>query len=408
MFFEDVDSVAFSPDGRRIASPCGRWQIGVWDSVTGKQLATFQGNEGDVSAIAFSGDGRQLLSVDERHGVKIWDAQGPASSMILEQTSVSPGWVETALSQDASTIATASEVGEIKVWDVGGRLIYSVRGPELSHGAYQISLSAHGDRLALSDNAPRTGEKWHSRIRIWDSHGKEIRTLKEEGALILAPTFSHDGARIGAVLTTKDLRDPRSTVKLWEVATGRQVSSIPSTRSIFPGLAFTSDGTRLAWIEELWPNLELVVWDTATGTESVRWPWPGFVPGSVAFSPDGKAVATTVIDRGNANDLLVCELASGKTRHLGQGWHSATYSPDGTRIAAFLRSPLEKPEIGLWDAGTGRQLLVLKGLIHNAATARLAFSPGGDRILAIAKYPSVWTFEVKTWDATPWKGKDEP
>jgi WD40 repeat protein len=108
-------------------------------------------------------------------------------------------------------------------------------------------------------------------------------------------------------------------------------------------------------------------------------------------------------------------VASGKFRELGPAYAGVTFSPDGARIAASLRDGLllgpGMPEVGVWDAVTGRQVLVLKGPAANGNVlpfARgIAFSPDGHRLLSVIERTGsvilgTQESEVKVWDATPW------
>ena len=115
---------------------------------------------------------------------------------------------------------------------------------------------------------------------------------------------------------------------------------------------------------------------------------------------------------------MVWDVASGQFRDLGQAYTGVTFSPDGARVAASMRNRLSagpgKPEVGVWDAVTGRQVLMLKGptsyVNANPTPQGIAFSPDGTRLLsAVERSPRGISFleesEVKVWDATPWTGK---
>jgi WD40 repeat protein len=147
--------------------------------------------------------------------------------------------------------------------------------------------------------------------------------------------------------------------------------------------------------------------------------------GSFAFSPDGRQIAATIGLRGQPEsrmsitmELVVWDTASGKVREFGHASNCVTFSPDGARIAASMRSDLllgpGMAEIGLWDAVTGRQVLVLKGhasyVYAIPRSQGIAFSRDGNQILSAVerlrnRVSNVEESEVKVWDATPWTGK---
>jgi len=134
----------------------------------------------------------------------------------------------------------------------------------------------------------------------------------------------------------------------------------------------------------------------------------------VAFSPDGRRVAAVITDLDFRGELIVGDLVSGGLMNLGHARGSVTFSPDGTRLAAHIGSPARLVEVGLWDASTGRQLLVLKG--HTGVSSQsalasqggLAFSSSGDRIISTGNPLGANAVEVKIWDATPLPGPGQP
>ena len=263
-------------------------------------------------------------------------------------------------------------------------------------------------------------------LTVWDLDGKELFNLDEEGIAFQNPAFSPDGTRIAAVRRRTgeegggEGRDQREA-RVWDIATGRASTTIPDCSV----MTFDPDGKRLAGVAySPERSARARLWDAVTGEERARLEWPtaGMGASSIAFSPDGRRIAATVSCRDLREprelrvELVVWDAASGKVRELGHAHHrGVTFSPDGARIAAFMRdNVLHGPgtaDIGLWDAVTGRQVLVLKG---NASWAEpnshgIAFSPDGARMLsAVERKPGGLLgrghLEVMVWDATPWMG----
>jgi WD40 repeat protein len=400
---------AFSPDGQRIACAVNPLQVGVWDATDGKNQGLYQGQLRPVVAVAFSRGGRNLLAADRVGTVKIWDTADDSRALILdvEGTVNSP-----AVSPDARRIAgvVGRRGSSPKVWDATGRLLFSLpkrsSAPEPATGIDSFVVwSACGDRLACVANAvesiiaraPRQG-KMVGGFTVWDLDGKELLNVDEQGNAFRGVTFSPDGTRIAAVRRRRGAEAGGKAREqyegsVWDIASGRASTTIPDC-SI---MTFDPDGKRLAGVTySLDRSSRAYLWDAVTGEERGRLEWPSGGTGcsSIVFSPDGRQIAATIFCRDLVDpprfrsELVVWDTASGKVRELGNALRGATFSPDGARIAAFIRDSVLNgpgtPEVGLWDAVTGRQLLVLKG---NAMWAEphaqgIVFSPDGHRLLS--------------------------
>jgi WD40 repeat protein len=431
---------AFSPDGRRIACALNRHQVGIWDAAAGKPLALYHGHLFSVAAVAFSRDGRNLLVADPRRTVKVWDSADSSGAFLLDG-----GGRESrpAVSPDARRIAAVVSANGsppvVKVWDATGRLLLSL--PERSTARREalsrssVVWSARGDRLAyvttpngmLSFIRPREG-KLEGGLTVWNLDGKELFNLDEEGIDFRDPALSPDGTRVAAVRWRRGAegggegRDQHDA-RVWDIATGRALATIPDCIAV----AFDPDGKRLAGVARS-PDqsLRAHLWDAVTGEERARLEMPARATGagSITFSPDSRQIAATIGFRAQPGpgaaqmELVLWDVASGKVRELGHASTSVTFSPDGARIAASMWSGLlQSPgmaEVGLWDAVTGRQVLVLKrhaSYVYATPTSQsIAFSPDGHQILSAverlrSRIGSAEESEVKVWDATPWTAK---
>src|SRR5262249_27845529 len=145
--------LAFSPDSGRITCAGGDPRVGLWDAVTGRELAMYRGHSADVCAVPFSRDGRHLLSTDATESVKVWDAQPRADALGL----IPGGSPLPAVSPDAQRIAslTGSRPEEVKVWDLAGNQVLSLKGSmtrKYEGPSYHfpiLAFSPRGDRLAF-------------------------------------------------------------------------------------------------------------------------------------------------------------------------------------------------------------------------------------------------------------------
>src|SRR5262249_23303845 len=149
-------------------------------------------------------------------------------------------------------------------------------------------------------------------ITVWDATGKELLNLDDDDVGFWVVAFSPDLTRVAALSGPGDLpgRPMKLLVRIWEVATGRQLHSIevaPAT-----ALAFSPDGTRLAAIcvGRAGQSSQILVWDAATGRECARWEGPTGFAGNLAFSPDGRRIAAAVGDIRHRGELVVADLVS--------------------------------------------------------------------------------------------------
>jgi WD40 repeat protein len=193
-------------------------------------------------------------------------------------------------------------------------------------------------------------------------------------------------------------------VRVWDVDTGQVLRE---TRRSAAELALDRKGHRLAMADSWTERSRIVVLDVATGKE-IGWDAAEGRVGcrGVAFSPDGGRLAATLWTApGGASELVVCDVASGGLRRLGQAHGRPEFSHDGTRLAARLSPERMAIELGVWDVETGRQLMVLRGhegCAANGMQTGLAFSPAGDRIVSTAHLAAPRAVEVRIWDGRPY------
>jgi WD40 repeat protein/serine/threonine protein kinase len=194
-----------------------------------------------------------------------------------------------------------------------------------------------------------------------------------------ASTFSPDGKQLATGRSDK-------TVKLWNVATGREIATLKGHIDAIYSLAFSSDGKKLASGSGS-ADRTVKLWDTATGLELATLKGHGHRVLSIAFSPDGKKVASGCYDR----SVKLWDTSSGRelaTLKHGHAVWAVAFSPDGK----MLVSGSEDREVKLWNVDTGQELVTLKG--HGDAIYSLAFSPDGKKVASGSKDRT-----VKLWDA---------
>lgn len=364
-----VAAMAFSADGRSIATvgdgPAPRW----WDIATGREIRTFTASDrvaGSGRALAFTPDGSQLIS-SSLQGVTFWNTADGQVAMYQKTE-----WPITtmAISANGRFLATGDHEGEVRV-------VERASGREVLRGRHDIIVNSVAFTADATLLASGSNDKT---VRIWSlAKGREVLRLPHEIGVI-SVAFSPD-AQLVATAGWEGL------ARIWEVSSGRQLAAFDQ-RTTIRSVAFSTDGKRLATAGD---DGTVRIWDRVSGLEVARGTHDAGVV-AVTFSPDGRYIATA-----SQNAVVLWKTTYGnevaQLAHPDDIVVAVVFSPDGQRLVTAAG-----PMVRIWDLGTGRELYRLK---HDSGVDDVVFTADGAFIETVTKPQPAGANQtcVHVWDA---------
>lgn len=401
-------NVTFSPDGQTLATAIGD-EIQLWDvryPAWATLLTTQSSGSGHVFGVAFSPDSQILAATTgdslqgQNGGIQLWDVASPASATLFRTLRASRDSLLAfvAFFPGNMTLATVSTHGEVQLWDVENPVsatqptsLIPNRGP-----VDDIALSPDGRTLAATYQSI-TSE--YSAVLLWDvttpTLASPLGDLIAGNGGISNITFSSNGRLLGAVGFSPDTNE--DSLLLWDVASSALLHSTIDTRGDIGDIAFSPDGRTLATVT----GDEVQLWDItfpASAALLTTLKVDGDPVSEIAFSPDGQTLAAATIsyyDERSALQLWDVTVPSAATLLTVETLDNSlvsqiAFSPNSQTLAAAISGE----GIRLWDVATPASATLLGSIIGIGSVTDFAFAPDG-RTLATNSVG-----KAQLWDVT--------
>ncbi|MBC7967592.1 MAG: hypothetical protein H7Z17_16885, partial [Fuerstia sp.] len=381
-----AEAVAFSPDGKIIASGGQDFVAELWSSENGEHLRTLYASHDPVTALAFSPDSKHLVAGTQDTGlqghetrVDVWDYNtGTLVTTLPHHCSVH----RLVFSLNGQYLITATadpdELGELRIYRTSDwSLMKKLEGHKPGNAGHIWGIA---DVAILWDNKQLASAGFEGKVKLWDiENGVEVRTLSGHSGWVRSVAFDSTGK---SVVSGSD----DHTIRFWDTQNGQQTRIFRDGVGITTTMAFDRRYRSLITASQL----GLLKWDLQSG-QAVSLGSPRAV-NSIGFSPDGRMLAAARPD--GMLEIWDYE-AAGKSLPLEHsGWSSSVaFSDDGT----ILASGSGRKSINVFDIQTRTLLYEIADQPH--VVTDVWFSPKSRYLVSKCPNGSKNREDLRLWDA---------
>lgn len=282
-----VYAIAWSPDGKRIASASNDGTVHVWDAATGQRFFRYHGHRGSVNAVAWSPNGSYIASASSDTTVQIWDAlqTGEGSASLYTYRGHSGNMRSLAWSADNKRIASGGDDKTVQVWDAkDGTHHFSYVGH--ANQIWSVAWSPDNTRIA-SASVDRTAQVWSAiqsrpnvtvreALAIYKNHTNEVKSV----------AWSPDSTRVVSASNDR-------TVQVWDPTSGHHFLTYTGHTDVLNAVAWTPSDMRIVSGSG---DYTVRIWDALSEKQLFIFTRHQLAVHAVAWSPDKQRIASASDD----------------------------------------------------------------------------------------------------------------